>query len=58
MSETEIPSYKEALRMLANKAAEGSVTAIVALERALRNRPAEAQDEIDDVLTPLLSEDD
>lgn len=35
---SEIPTYDEALAMLAAKAKEGSVTAIVALERALRTR--------------------
>ena len=33
VKETEIPSYNEALGMLAARAREGSVTAIVALER-------------------------
>ena len=40
MSEDRIPSYQETLALLAQKAREGSVTAIVALERALRGREA------------------
>ena len=58
MNEKAIPSYKEALQMLADKAGEGSVTAIVALERALRNRSGGAEEEIDDALDRLLSKDE
>jgi hypothetical protein len=36
MTENRIPSYEEALQLLAEKAQEGGVTAIVALERVLR----------------------
>ena len=56
MSENRIPSYEEALALLAQKAQEGSVTAIVALERALRSRKAEA-DEVHDVIDRILSDD-
>jgi len=51
---TAIPSYNEALGMLAAKAAEGSVTAVVALERALRNVREEEQDEVGDVIDRIL----
>ena len=48
-NETEIPSYNEALGMLAARAREGSVTAIVALERALRIVREEEEEEVDEV---------
>ena len=54
-AETAIPSYKEALAMLAAKAAEGSVTAIVALERALRSVRDEDADEVGDVIDRILA---
>jgi hypothetical protein len=41
MTETRIPRYEDALQLLPEKAKEGSVTAIVALERALRTRERE-----------------
>ena len=53
--ETAIPSYNEALGILAAKAAEGSVTAIVALERALRNVRDEDADEVGDVINRILA---
>jgi hypothetical protein len=55
MSEKQIPTYDEALQMLADKAQEGSVTAIVALERALRNRAPEDVDEVGDAIDRILS---
>ena len=57
MNETELPSYTEALGMLAARAREGSVTAIVALERALRNvREEEPEDPVGDALNRILAE--
>jgi hypothetical protein len=53
---TAIPSYNEALGMLAAKAAEGFVTAVVALERALRNVREEEQDEVGDVIDRIIAE--
>jgi predicted component of type VI protein secretion system len=58
MSDTTIPTYDEALAMLAAKAEEGSVTAIVALERALRNREAEAADEVGEAIDRILNKAD
>ena len=58
VNETEIPSYNEALGMLAARAREGSVTAIVALERALRNvrEEEESEDPVNDVIQRILAE--
>ena len=57
VKETEIPSYNEALGMLAARAREGSVTAIVALERALRNvREEESEDPVNDAIQRILAE--
>ena len=56
MNERAIPSYNEALAMLAAKAAEGSVTAIVALERALRNVCDEEADEVGDVIDRIIAQ--
>jgi len=56
VSETEIPTYDEALAMLAVKATEGSVTAIVALERALRTRPpVHEPDELDELIEEMMT---
>jgi predicted component of type VI protein secretion system len=58
VNETEIPSYNEALGMLAARAREGSVTAIVALERALRNvrEEEESEDPVNDAIQRILAE--
>ena len=58
VKETEIPSYNEALGMLAARAREGSVTAIVALERALRNvrEEEESEDPVNDAIQRILAE--
>ena len=50
----ELPTYREALMMLADKAQQGSVTAIVALERALRNQGEPERDELDATIRQLL----
>jgi hypothetical protein len=59
VNETELPSYNEALGMLAARAREGSVTAIVALERALRNvrEEEEPEDPVGDALNRILAEE-
>jgi hypothetical protein len=57
MSEIRIPTYDEALLLLAQKAQEGSVTAIVALERALRGRE-EAHDEVGEMIDKILNKAD
>ena len=58
VNETAIPSYKEALQMLAARAREGSVTAIVALERALRSvrEEEESEDPVGDAINRILVE--
>ena len=56
MNETAIPSYNEALAMLAARAREGSVTAIVALERALRNVREEDEDEVGAAIDRILAQ--
>jgi hypothetical protein len=55
MTENRIPSYEEALQLLAAKAQEGSVTAIVALERALRTRERGEQ-ELDDAIDKIMAD--
>jgi hypothetical protein len=57
----ELPSYDDVLEMLSAKARDGSVSAMVALERALR--PKKDQDHVDDELLDdelerLLNDDD
>jgi hypothetical protein len=49
-----LPTHDEAVRMLAVKAREGSVTAIVHLERYLRTQHAE-QNEVDDAIDAILA---
>lgn len=49
-----IPSYNEALEMLAERARDGSVTAIVALERALR-AVAKEESELDGAIDRILT---
>ena len=51
-----ILSRDDVLELLSKKAAEGSVTALVCLERALRHQPPEP-DELDDELDRLLRRD-
>jgi hypothetical protein len=55
---TEVPTYAEALAMLGDKAREGSVTAIVALERALRMRSADEAEDVGDAIDRILAEKD
>jgi hypothetical protein len=55
MSEPQIPTYGEALRMLAAKAKEGSVTAIVALERALRTHYTNETDQVGEAIDRILA---
>jgi len=43
---TDLPTYDDVLRMLAEKAGQGSVSAMVALERALRHQVPEDDDEV------------
>ena len=51
----QILSRDEVLELLSKKAAEGSVTAMVCLERALRI--SDPEPEIDDVLEQLIAKD-
>jgi hypothetical protein len=51
----EILSRDKTLRILSEQALNGSVTAAVALERALRARPR-VEEDVDDVLARILSE--
>ena len=50
---TDLPSYEDVLHMLAAKAGEGSVSAMVALERALRRE--EPEDEVGEVIDRILA---
>jgi hypothetical protein len=49
----DLPSYNEVLQMLSEKARAGSVSAMIALERALRPQ-SQAQD-VDEVIDRILS---
>lgn len=55
--DTEILTRKSVLELLSKKAADGSVTAMVCLERALRYQ-REQPDELDAELDRLLARDD
>jgi hypothetical protein len=57
MSESRVPNYEDALRMLAENAQEGSVTAIVALERVLRSRERGEQ-ELDAAIAEITAKAD
>ena len=55
----EILTREQVLRLLSEMAEKGSVSAAIALERALRlPQPDDAHDEIDDELDRLLSRDE
>ena len=53
--DTEILTRKGVLELLSKKAVNGSVTAMVCLERALRYEQRDAGDELDRELDRLLS---
>jgi hypothetical protein len=57
LTENRVRSYEQALRMLAEKAQEGSVTAIVALERVLRTRER-GERELDDAIAEIMAKAD
>ena len=50
---SDLPTYADVLKVLADKAGDGSVSAMIALERALR-RTDQDEDELDDELGRLL----
>jgi hypothetical protein len=54
---SDLPTYEEILQMLTVKAREGSVSAMIALERALRPGDARPED-IDEVIDRILAEKD
>ncbi len=56
MSDAEVLSREEVLALLSKKARAGSVSAAIALERALRIDPPHEQDDFDDELDRLLGE--
>jgi len=51
----EVPTYQDVLEMLADKAGEGSVSAMIALERALRRDPPEDRDEVAKTIDHILA---
>jgi hypothetical protein len=53
---SQIPSYEDVLKMLAQKAADGSVSAMVALERALRPSNDTEVDEVGDAIDAILAD--
>jgi hypothetical protein len=57
-SDIQIPDYVEVLRMLTRKAEEGSVSAMISLERALRPARGLVEPGFDDELERLLDGDD
>ena len=56
MTDGEVLSREEVLALLSKKARAGSVSAAIALERALRIDPPHEQDDFDDELDRLLGE--
>ena len=58
MNENRPTDYEEVLEMLSVKAREGSVSAMIALERALRREPSETETEedVDEVIERILAE--
>jgi hypothetical protein len=50
----EVPTYQQVLEMLADKAASGSVSAMIALERALRRDQPEDRDEVGEAIDRIL----
>jgi hypothetical protein len=56
--ETEILTYTEVLELLSRKAQDGSVTAMAALERALRLREDDGRDEVAETIDRILDQDD
>jgi hypothetical protein len=52
---SEVASHAEALALLSRKAREGSITAAVGLERALRAR-SNVEDEVDEAIDRILGE--
>ncbi len=50
-----ILTYAEVLELLSHKARDGSVTAMAALERALRLHEEEGRNEVDEALHRILS---
>jgi hypothetical protein len=55
---TDLPTYDEVLEMLSVKAREGSVSAMIALERALRRETSESSEteEVDEIIERILTE--
>jgi len=53
---TDLPTYDDVLRMLAEKAGQGSVSAMVALERGLRHQVPEDDDEVGREIDRILAE--
>jgi hypothetical protein len=51
----ELPSYEEALELLAEKARAGNAAAIIALERVLRAQAKAQEDEIGGAIGRILS---
>jgi len=49
-SGSEVATRTEALAILTSQARDGKVASAIALERALRNEPAGAGDELDEIL--------
>ena len=55
---SEPPNYDEVLRMLSEKAAGGSVSALICLERPLRPENQPDPDEVDKALEQILRSED
>jgi hypothetical protein len=55
MTERRILSREEVLELLSAKAREGSTSAMIALERALRARDRE-QEEVNEIITRILGD--
>ncbi len=58
MTETDLPTYEGVLKMLSEKAATGSVSAMIALERALRPERPDDRDEVGEAIDAILRKAD
>jgi hypothetical protein len=54
MSENAVASHKEVLELLSEHAREGSISAAIALERALRATQAQEREEVSEVLERII----
>ena len=57
MTETDLPTYEDVLKMLSEKAATGSDSAMIALERALRPERPDDRDLVAETIDKILDDE-